>query len=357
MNPSDIKKVEHDRIEISWYNIHKYTRRNQDVTYYNIEISQGREGAGLEGGGCSHDYKVVDYVPAGIESNFNSQIQQLSPNTAYCIRVIAIGDRGASKKTLPIIVTTLQSPQNRWWPHHPRDNYDLLKMVIQDETPSCTIPDYPTPRRGHSMSFVNDKVYLFGGLTNKCICDGEGATRDCQMQTVYTNEVWVLNTYTNIWKLLKEHSRYSTKVPRGREQHSATVLPNGKVLIIGGRSDLSSAFKSMEKPSILGDVWEMDPGQIKNYKFRGSEGENDEDLPVEIGDGQAVYLSQQVTLFTDNAKSFEGDKQCLVDLSIEVSLYHPCVEALGFIALYGPGSTPSSNRPSRFTGDDLKVRI
>ena len=355
LNSPIVKRIEHDAFEISWYNSQKHAETKQDIRYYNIELSQGREGSGLEGGSCSDVYKVVDYIQAGVEFKLASRIRQLSPDTTYCVRLVAIGDRGISRKSKSAVVNTLQAPQNRWWPNHPRDNYELLRKATTSNRPSCEIPNYPAPRRGHSMSFVNDRVYLFGGLTNICICEDESAGR-YGVQTVYSNEVWVLNPRTNIWKLLQEHSWNSSSIPRGREQHSATVLPNGKIIIIGGKMREDFPNEEMGKPTVFGDVWEMDPGQITAHDFLASIGNSDLNLPIDINNGHVLYHSQQVNLFTGNGHSSDQE-QCVVDLSVKVSFFHPCVETLGFIALYGPGSTPSSKQPSQFAGNDSKVML
>ena len=347
LGPPKVKNIKHNSFQIHWSNGKQYSRKRDDIRYYNVELSQGRKGSGLEGGSCSDDYKVVDFIQVGNEFELSSHIGELSSDTPYCARIIAVGDSGIHDRSASITINTLPTPHNTWWPSDPRDNLELLREINDSESPSCKTPDYPTPRRGHSMSFVNNRVYLFGGLTDICICKGQD-NMNCGIETVYSNEVWALNPWTNVWKRLKEHSWDTSSVPKGREQHSATVLPNGKVIIIGGKSDTSTAFIAKGKPSILGDVWEMNPGQITTKTFLASGSAREKNLPLEMENGHVSYHSQIV-------QGISEQEQCITDLSVQVSFFHPCIETLGFITLYGPKSANSSIHPSRFSGNDSKV--
>ena len=348
-----VKRIAHKSLDISWKNLN-YAGVGEDVRYYIIEMSQGRQGSGSEGV-CSDDFNVVNSIYAGIELELDAYIDNLYPNTPYCFRIIAVSDRGIASKSNLLIVTTSPPPQNKWWPHRPRNNYEILANTYNNNDMRCGVTDYPRPRRGHTMSFVNGKVYLFGGLTTICICKEEYSERRCGDETVFSNEVWVLHPKINIWTRLRDHSWNSSFVPRGREQHSATVLSNGNIAIIGGRSDSSTAFQAKNQTTILGDVWEMDPGQITthNISTSSSKGDDINQLPANLKDGHVTYHSQHANLTRGN--SDDSDDLCIVKMSVKVSFYHPCIEQLGFIALFGPGSSPSSLQPSQFTGNDAKV--
>lgn len=350
LHPPTITKIEYDAMEISWDDNQQSFNSKHDIRFFHIELSQGREGSGFEGGACSDDYEVVDYIQAGSELELNARIGRLLPATTYCVRLVVVGDRGVSRKSKAAKATTQPPPRNKWWHTYPRDNYEFSQNIAIGHEPICDIPNHPTPRRGHSMSFVNGKVYLFGGLTETCICKNESAD-SCEDEMIYSNEVWILDTFTSIWKQLKAHS-WSSTVPAGREQHSATVLPNGKIVMIGGRTDSSETYSLSNQPLLLGDVWEMDPGQVTSHVISASTSK--QSLPTELKDGHVSFHSLQVDLFSDN--DTRDNEFCIKDLSVQVLLYHPCVEQLGFIALYGPGSTPSSKQPSQFTGNDAKVR-
>jgi hypothetical protein len=140
---------------------------------------------------------------------------------------------------------------------------------------------------------------------------------------VHSNEVWMLNPLTNIWKLLG-HSLDTTNalVPKGREQHSATVLPNGKIIIIGGKNE----------DFVFGDVWELDVGEISSHTFSHSK-QGITPLPLE--DGDIFYEPQHITLVREGAGRTDASL-CVADLVVTVTLNHPCVEQILSLSLFGP---------------------
>ena len=131
----------------------------------------------------------------------------------------------------------------------------------------------------------------------------------------------MLNPLTNIWKLLIGHSLDSL-VPKGREQHSATVLPNGKIIFIGGKNE----------DNIFGDVWELDVGELTSHTFAKSK-QGITPLPLE--DGDIFYEPQHITLVREGAGRTDASL-CVADLAVTVTLNHPCVEQILSLSLFGP---------------------
>lgn len=329
--PAPKISASYDYIEFIWENKYGIHAQSPQVLSYTIELSTVGEGSG-----CSDDYFFVDQVndDGGL---LYARVDDLIPNKTYCVRYIpTLANGNIGRRSTPVEVRTLLPPNNKWWLTFPRERYDTLT----NDDVFCEVPHYPASRRGHTMSFLNGLVYLFGGYTRSCICRSY-SNDSCEVQSFYSNEVWVLNPETNIWKQLQTQQFVTDAIPQGREQHSSTVLSNGRILIIGGRNDRL----------IFGDIWEMNVGQITSHEARGSLNHDDVLLMV---DGAVSYVSLNVNLNRDDVGR-NDDSLCVTNLYVSLNLHHECVEQLEFIALYGPDSTPSSSRSSAFTEYDAKV--
>lgn len=309
----------YNHIELVWENKYVIDAQSPQVLSYTIELSSVGEGSG-----CSDDYVVVDQVD--IDEHFYARIDKLNPDTTYCIRyVLSLANGNISRKSTPVEIRTLPPPKNTWWLTFPRAMYDTLTS----DSVFCEPPQHPSSRRGHTMSFRNGLVYLFGGYAKSCVCRTRSSA-SCGVQSFYSNEVWVLNPETNIWKQLQTQQFVTDVVPQGREQHSSTVLSNGRIMIIGGRNDRL----------IFGDIWEMNVGQTTSHEVRGSQDNDSVQLMV---DGAVSSFSLNVDINRDDVGRID-DSLCVTDLYVTVQLYHDCVEQLGFLALKGPDSTHSTSR-------------
>ena len=334
-----VASVSHNSFDIMWRSDLGRTdsKIGEHATVFDIEMSRGRKGAALEGGRCSDDYKLVDRIQVtGVETNMNATINGLHPNTVYCVLLVAVGDIGTSKRSQQVEVITKPPLDNKWIDVYPREDLDSMKNRpnIEDiaqldskqnhhfEKDKCEIPSRPAPRRGHSVTRVDRNIYLFGGIVEECICDENSST--CKKRIIYSNEVWTFNLYTKIWKLLSP-ATLNTSIPIGREKHSATRLKNGKILIIGGKSDTSPFREESNQPLFLGDVWEMDPGQTFSHTVEGLS------MPEIISEESVSYHSKYVSI--KNGPQYREGMLCVKKISVEVMIEHPCVEQLGHIAL------------------------
>ena len=115
-------------------------------------------------------------------------------------------------------------------------------------------------------------------------------------------------------------------------QHSATALPNGDIVIIGGLSSSDGIRESLDEP--LNEVWKLsDPHRVTSHTIRGGEESSITKLPMELNQS---YLSSH-TLNVDL-----GDDVCLEDLQLSVSFEHGCPQGIEFISLTGPTSKDSA---------------
>merc|ERR1711879_112078 len=90
-------------------------------------------------------------------------------------------------------------------------------LVFDTETmywsyPECS-GDVPTPRRSHSATTVDDKIFVFGG--------GDGPN--------YFNDLYILDTKTYEWK----KPQTSGQQPGPRRAHTATLVGT-KIFVFGG---------------------------------------------------------------------------------------------------------------------------
>jgi len=108
--------------------------------------------------------------------------------------------------------------------------------------------DPPCPRLGHSFTLVNDKVYLFGGLSNESDDPKNNIPR-------YLNDIYYLQLATNqagSWDIPVTFGQ----APSPRESHSCVLYTNKdgsepRLIIFGGMSGCR-----------LGDLWMLMLGKI-----------------------------------------------------------------------------------------------
>ena len=81
----------------------------------------------------------------------------------------------------------------------------------------------PESRDSHSCARIGNKMYIFGGSTQESLI----------------NELWTFSFEKNTWRKLETHGT----IPPPREGHSACVIDDHYMLIIGGwNSDTEKIF-------------------------------------------------------------------------------------------------------------------
>ncbi len=341
MKPPLLQFVKHNSVSITWSNL-RYENTCQvgyNVLSFDVEISKGRHGAASEGGKCSDDYYLATTVlDNSFEPKMETTIGDLHPNTPYCVRLIAVADNSRSGISTALEVSTLPEPQNYLQPVTSRQDleveenyYEVSKVQNTNESFfPCKMTSRPMPRRGHSLTFNNNIVILFGGISKACFLSKNKTKSMYSTENVYSNELWGFNPSTSEWKLFNNHSS-SKLFPPGREQHSSTMLANGKMIVIGGLSSSNSDYIVNSNPLILGDIWELDMGNISSLILESAV---NDDLPMNMIDGRVFYYSMDSPFTYD--ESGKEEEFCLHDIEVEVSLTHECIEQIGYISLFGP---------------------
>jgi len=226
--------VTDDSISISWH-----LRSNIRVQYFTIELAVD----------CSEDFKVVEFVNSDNKFEFEITLTKLSADTVYCVRYVQFSE-AKREQSLKLRVSTLETPKNTWKPIFPIEAFvEEQEIPFNSSHAYCRLPRKPSHRSGHSLSIVSNYVILFGGIARICTCDRQIRTKACQEEYTFTNELWIFQN--NAWTLLRAHSTNHSD-PQPRSHHSATVLENGKILVIGGK------YRSLTENSIINDVWELD---------------------------------------------------------------------------------------------------
>jgi len=175
----------------------QWTLRTNDLgsrlaTVFNLEISYNR---------YSDDFQNYASIPASVPEDFSNNsfsdfytVSGLQPESDYRFRICPEFASGRGVCSFPLSVTTLSEAINYWEPILSRrlsltgSGRGFSNPVLQrphldtgvevfasrtsgdperysDPTTSAT-PVLPSGRRGHTLSLVDDTVYMFGGRTN-----------------------------------------------------------------------------------------------------------------------------------------------------------------------------------------------
>lgn len=242
---------------------------------------------------------------------------------------------------------TKNPPGNRWFPLvvREREVSTLSEKTIdegEDFKSWCQhSSSRPSGRRGHSMTInAENQVYIFGGATVKCVCEeDEDGEKSCFNKNVYSDELWHFDPSTGMFTQL-ERSDPSAEWPRGREQHSATMLPNGEIAVIGGISSTDSSLEIGIDEHILSDIYVLrDPHHISPRTLRGSTHgvAGSARLPLQLIAGRVnshVLAVPQAPSAADRV--VDGD-HCISDLTVRITMEHSCFnKGIEYIKLIGP---------------------
>jgi hypothetical protein len=201
------------------------------------------------------------------------------------------------------------------------------------------------------MTIIHDQVYIFGGATLKCVCDTrhhnddatsfprEDATPQCSSKNVYSDELWHYDPNTELFSQLP--GEVGRPWPRGREQHSATALPDGNIIVIGGVSTTNDDLEigSSAEQLLLADVWRMkDPHHVLSHVFRGSTNGVHDGATAPLLELIPGHVASHRLAVAFHDEEEEDDERCISDVRVRIVLDHSCPKGIEYIKLTGPGT-------------------
>jgi hypothetical protein len=286
-----------------------------------------------------NDYDLHEYIQRGTHAKDTTTIvTDLSPSTSYCLHVKAFSIQGSilGIRILPFVTKSV--PINVWLPVTVRQldvslahesTISVTSNVNGDGSTNTTggvsrswcehSSTIPTGRRGHTMTVVNDQVYIFGGATMQCVCElhivNNEEKRVCSSKNVYSNELWhydpLASMFTQLgWNTTADDNEEKAPWPPGREQHSMTTLPHGHLV-----------------------VWAMkDPRRIiPSLVFRSSN-----IAPIDLIPGGVMSHVIPISTLKSELLIDDAESMCLHDISIKFSLDLVCSNQIQFIKLTAP---------------------
>ena len=339
-----VTALSHDAASFTWNagSNHLLTSKETYVHKYVVHLANG---AGNADNGdiiisCEQDFELHHHIQRSIDINENATttVEGLEAHTPYCISIEAFSKEGLSlgKQILPFI--TAPAPINEWLPITIRENVpnSISEEKVNEDISWCEHSSTrPTGRRGHSMTTINNEVYIFGGATLKCICEfsPHHGEKRCSSKNVFSDELWHFDPMTSQFSLLDTASK-NEPTPRAREQHSATTLANGNIIVIAGVTSSNYNLLIGEDSILLADVWKLsNPHQISSHVISGLE--SDEALPMELTPGHVSQHRIHVSLNDD--EDLSDKNMCIEDIQVKISIDHDCPSAIEYISLTGPG--------------------
>lgn len=328
-------------------------------------------------GHSSDDFVLFDFISASwtassaiVTANYTAI--GLQPLTTYRFRIVPQFENGIAMASQPVVITTEPLATDYWeqiFPH--RYSRDSIRRGYEDpvvdrpnidypsttnktgnpksDPPTASTPMAPSPRRGHSMTLIENHVLMFGGKTTGYSC-ASGYKDFLNMMTteplvdVYpcvaspneVNELWTLDVDTFEWENI--HTNTSTVEPAPREQHTASSIC-GDLFIFGGKSFNYSLEGHGEE--VFGDFWRLAVPHNSTFEFNGTQ------TDVRIPDTSPLIVEVNNSVEIMNVTNSD---LCLKDAQVSVTINHPCASQL-YVAIRGPGpsvGSPNYNTPPSY---------
>ena len=366
------------------------------ATNFEVEIAHGQ---------YSEDFNLYAILPVDRPSEFsnnsyvsNYTIGSLLSEAYYRFKVIPVFSNGRGYPSAALTIVTLAPSKNYWEPvmsrrlslqdigrgfSNPVTERPHLDTGVETSSENThnnphrySDPDtseaqkLPSGRRGHSLSPVDDFVYMFGGRTNGYSCASVykdilsfgvvESGRYVKPCTFFQGEVWEmwrldLNTYQ--WAMLNTTQFLDINIttnelidplavenqhPEPREQHTAVVV-GGDIYVYGGKARYFATddngeynFTAMHADQVFGDLWKFTVEHPIDYVFAwmlyGQVFTISEDFEVPVVN-DARSIPAYVAL-SDGISNREG--MCIQKLTVKVQITHPCINQLE-LRLAGPG--------------------
>ncbi|KAJ1432267.1 hypothetical protein B484DRAFT_447915 [Ochromonadaceae sp. CCMP2298] len=373
---------------------------------FDIEISFGA---------YSEDFANYASVPVDVSEGFgnNSYVAyftaaELSPATTYRFRVCPIFATGRGFCSQPLQCTTLHMSSNYWEPVLGRrlslaaSGRGFTNPVVQrphldtgvevhatgtsdnpqrfSDPTTSEAPVLPSGRRGHSLSRVDQLVFMFGGRTNGYSCatvykdtldlGNLVSGRDvypCTHLQAEVSEVWSLDVSTYQWVYLNVSKwQPDQPPPLAREQHSAAVMQRD-LYVFGGKTRVfekdsaGAPLLTHHSDVVFSDLWKLSVERAQQYVLYYPNNSHSPISPISqhsdfnVSIPQTSRLMARVSGLTNDTIASQSDGVspreglCIDKLVVRVKLQHPCLQQVR-VSILGPG--PLSGSPNYFSPTD-----
>ncbi|KAL4093266.1 hypothetical protein PRIC1_010700 [Phytophthora ramorum] len=294
---------------------------------------------------ANEDFRVVRLVtrpsPEISENNGNLTVRGLEPMAAYRFRVKPLLLDGHGTYSEAVTLRMPSKPANTWKRCVTRTLDEEATRAGMRFTNSPPLLRLPSARRGHTLTAVDDFLYLFGGLAKSYECN-RAQKIPCLLQQqprALSNELWRYDLLTETWWQVPQPA----VLPPPREKHSMAVV-SGRLLLFGGRKsdapDPSDA--STWGPQAFKDLWELSVSSTTAKQLSVPlDSRQPTNLPIPDG-GEVFALGKK-------SASPSGEQLCVAKVSVSVQITHACPHKLR-LQLFGPG-------PSTFPGRQQSVHF
>jgi hypothetical protein len=316
----------------------------------------------IAAGNICEDFRQIDNIETDSSQILTSNlitasylVKDLQPLSTYRVRIVPIftGGVGRGFPSTPLVVSTIASPINYWeqilprrtskiWygrgysdpvptrPHlsegveiHPEGTHS--DSIWWNDAPNLNTPVFPSGRKGHSMTLVDNYVYMFGGRTAgelhpslhffflfrplvssgyscasilidtlnlgtqnsgldiyPCVAKQNEVRMQFDLQFVFlivfcfqVNELWLFDITTYEWQFINTtifNDPFNLTHPQSRELHSATLV-DGDLLIFGGKSRIhaldasGNPIMTSATDKVYNDMWLLSIDHLKIFNF------------------------------------------------------------------------------------------
>lgn len=264
----------------------------------------------------NQDFRLMRLLDAWAN---NVTIQDLKAASWYRFRVKVLFRDSSGLYSVIQTMQTPETPLNTW--HRitgsaalrgfsEKDTHAGLRFT--DPAPSRT---FPSARRGHSMTVLEEFLYVFGGFAKGYTCN-QGHKNLCLLQPGVNSELWRFDPHTNVWvEVAQPPAGSGLSWPSPREMHSVAVVAN-RLLLFGGRNG--------DPTSANHDLWELSVSST-TQKTKTTLQNRESALPIK--DGKELFTI---------GKAGPPSSMCVANMTVQLNITHGCLQTL-LIQLLGPG--------------------
>ncbi|KAG3159537.1 hypothetical protein PI124_g13421 [Phytophthora idaei] len=297
---------------------------------------------------ASEDFRLVRLVTLPTadmtESSGNVTVHGLAPMAAYRFRVkpLLLDGRGTYSDIVTLRMPS--KPRNTWkrCVTRPVDEENTRAGMRVTNTPP--LQRLPSARRGHSLTFMDNFLYLFGGMAKSYECSRAHKV-PCLVQKnprSVSNELWRYDLLTETWWSVPQ----PTLAPPPREKHSMAVV-NDRLILFGGRQDDASDANDASTwgPQALNDLWELSISSTTAKQISVSL-DSRQPTTLSIPDGGEIFALGRKRVRAS------GEQLCVANVSVTVQITHACPQKLR-LQLFGPGPAtfPGRQQSLHFPAD------